>query len=123
MAEKAMNFEFCDQVVRTFEDVVKHPVKGGAAEYYTGVDLGTACVVVAVMNEKGEPVAGKYQYADIVRDGMIVDYIGYTGPPGSPGCTADPYRPHREHRHPQGSAFQFSPGHRRSKLHSGRPSH
>lgn len=76
MADKAMNFEFCDQVVKTFEDVVKHPVKGGAAEYYTGVDLGTACVVVAVMNEKGEPVAGKYQYADIVRDGMIVDYIG-----------------------------------------------
>ena len=28
------------------------------------------------MNEQFQPVAGAYQYADVVRDGMVVDYIG-----------------------------------------------
>lgn len=44
--------------------------------YYTGVDLGTACVVIAVLDENKEPIAGAYRYADVVRDGMVVDYIG-----------------------------------------------
>ena len=44
--------------------------------YYTGVDLGTACVVLAVLDENYRPVAGAYRYADVVRDGMVIDYIG-----------------------------------------------
>ena len=44
--------------------------------YYTGVDLGTACVVLAVLDEHLRPVAGTFRYADVVRDGMVVDYIG-----------------------------------------------
>ena len=44
--------------------------------YYTGVDLGTACVVLAVLDEHFRPVAGAFRYADVVRDGMVVDYIG-----------------------------------------------
>lgn len=48
----------------------------GPAAFRTGVDLGTACVVLAVLDENDVPVAGAYQYADVVRDGMVVDYIG-----------------------------------------------
>ena len=40
------------------------------------MDLGTACVVVSVLDEDLRPVAGSYRYADVVRDGMVVDYIG-----------------------------------------------
>ena len=40
------------------------------------MDLGTACVVLAVLDENYKPVAGAYRYADVVRDGMVVDYIG-----------------------------------------------
>ena len=29
-----------------------------------------------VLDENYEPVAGAYQYADVVKDGMVVDYIG-----------------------------------------------
>ncbi|MBP1743041.1 MAG: eutJ [Firmicutes bacterium] len=76
MSEKKLNYEYCDQLVRDFENVVKNPVREKSSVYYTGVDLGTACVVLAVVDENYKPVAGAYRYADVVRDGMVVDYIG-----------------------------------------------
>ncbi len=69
------DFTYCDELVAKFESVIDHPNPTGGT-YLTGVDLGTACVVMAVLNEDGEPVAGIYQYADVVRDGMVVDYMG-----------------------------------------------
>ncbi len=74
--EQKVTFDFCDQFVNDFEKVCEHPIKEKSSVYYTGVDLGTACVVVAVLDENRRPVAGRYQYADVVRDGMVVDYIG-----------------------------------------------
>lgn len=71
-----MNFDYCNDFVKKFEHVIAHPVKSHSSVYYTGVDLGTACVVMAVLDENYEPVAGAYQYADVVKDGMVVDYIG-----------------------------------------------
>lgn len=71
------DFHFCDEMVAAFEEVVRNPVKSSpSGTYYTGVDLGTACVVVAVLDENRRPAAGAYRYADVVRDGMVVDYIG-----------------------------------------------
>lgn len=66
----------CDQLVAEFEAVIKKPKKNSTSTLYTGVDLGTACIVLAVMDENYQPVAGTYRYADVVRDGMVVDYIG-----------------------------------------------
>lgn len=68
--------QYCDQLIRDFEAVIQKPSVGKASQYYTGVDLGTACVVLAVVDENNQPVAGAYRYADVVRDGMVVDYIG-----------------------------------------------
>jgi len=76
MSEKELTFEYCDQLVQEFEKVIEEPIKSKSSVYYTGVDLGTACVVVAVLDENYKPVAGAYKYADVVRDGMVVDYIG-----------------------------------------------
>ena len=76
MSKEALTFEACDRLVREFENVIKKPVRGHSAVYYTGVDLGTACVVVSVLDEDLRPVAGSYRYADVVRDGMVVDFIG-----------------------------------------------
>ena len=45
-------------MVRDFEDVIKKPVREPSSVYYTGVDLGTACVVLAVLDEHLRPVAG-----------------------------------------------------------------
>ncbi|MDP4104311.1 MAG: ethanolamine utilization protein EutJ [Bacillota bacterium] len=76
MSEKKMTFEYCDQLVGDFEKTIEQPILGRSTVYYTGVDLGTACVVLAVLDENFQPVAGAYRYADVVRDGMVVDYIG-----------------------------------------------
>lgn len=69
------DFARCDEFVARFEEVIEHPRPTGGP-YLTGVDLGTACVVMAVLDKSGQPVAGTYQYADVVRDGMVVDYMG-----------------------------------------------
>jgi len=71
-----MDFKYCDKLIKDFLQVVEKPIFAKGARYYTGVDLGTACVVICVLNEAGEPVAGAYRYADVVRDGMVVDYMG-----------------------------------------------
>lgn len=76
MSKEKLNYEFCEKLVQDFEDVVKEPIVGESSVYYTGVDLGTACVVLTVLDENYKPVAGNYRYADVVRDGMVVDYIG-----------------------------------------------
>ena len=71
-----MNFDYCDALINNYLKVVDTPVLEASSRYFCGVDLGTACVVLAVLNEDGEPVAGEYQYANVVKDGMLVDYTG-----------------------------------------------
>lgn len=70
------SFPYCDQLVDSFESAINKPVRAPSAFYCTGVDLGTACVVLAVLDENKNPVAGAYRFADVVRDGMVVDYLG-----------------------------------------------
>ncbi|HIY91669.1 ethanolamine utilization protein EutJ [Companilactobacillus sp. HBUAS56275] len=70
------SMQACNDLVSKFEAVVANPVIDKSEIYYTGVDLGTACVVLVVMNSEYEPVAGAYEYSDVVKDGMIVDYFG-----------------------------------------------
>ena len=41
-----------------------------------GVDLGTAYLVLAVLDEQGQPLAGEYQFAQVARDGLVVDFVG-----------------------------------------------
>jgi ethanolamine utilization protein EutJ len=43
---------------------------------HVGVDLGTAYTVLVVLDEADRPLAGRYQFAQIVRDGLVVDFIG-----------------------------------------------
>ncbi|MFH2103714.1 MAG: ethanolamine utilization protein EutJ [Chloroflexota bacterium] len=43
---------------------------------HVGVDLGTAYLVLVVLDDKKQPVAGEYQFAQVVRDGLVVDFVG-----------------------------------------------
>ena len=43
---------------------------------HVGVDLGTAYTVLVVLDENYHPIAGTYQFAQIVRDGLVVDFVG-----------------------------------------------
>jgi len=55
-----------------------HP--NGAIDYrgeiHVGVDLGTAYTVLLVLDENFQPLAGAYRFANVVRDGLVVDFIG-----------------------------------------------
>jgi len=66
-----------NRLVKRFEDSIAHPLlaqKGN--KLYTGVDLGTAYIVLAVVDENGDPVTGALRYAEVVKDGLVVDYVG-----------------------------------------------
>lgn len=41
-----------------------------------GVDLGTAYIVIVVLDEENHPVACEKQAASVLRDGVVVDYSG-----------------------------------------------
>ncbi len=43
---------------------------------HVGVDLGTAYTVLVVLDEQRQPIAGAYQFAQVVRDGLVVDFVG-----------------------------------------------
>jgi len=43
---------------------------------HVGVDLGTAYLMLVVLDENMQPLAGEYQFAQVVRDGLVVDFIG-----------------------------------------------
>ena len=42
----------------------------------TGLDLGTAYIVLVVLDEDNRPVACEKQAASVLRDGVVVDYTG-----------------------------------------------
>lgn len=43
---------------------------------HVGVDLGTAYTSIFVLDNEFKPLVGTYRYAEIVRDGLVVDFAG-----------------------------------------------
>ncbi len=43
---------------------------------HAGIDLGTADVVLMVLDNADRPVAAFLEWAEVVRDGVVVDFIG-----------------------------------------------
>lgn len=83
-----MNPNLCDLLART-DDVMAGRSNGWQPDPFliaptgeyrgalqVGVDLGTAYTVLIVLDETGSPIAGEYQFAQIVRDGLVVDFVG-----------------------------------------------
>lgn len=58
-----------------YEGTASEPIayKG---ELHVGVDLGTAYTVLVVLDESMMPIAGAYRFAQVVRDGVVFDYMG-----------------------------------------------
>ncbi|MCX5970638.1 MAG: ethanolamine utilization protein EutJ [Coprothermobacterota bacterium] len=48
----------------------------GSGPFRVGVDLGTSAVKVIVLDGLGEPAAAILRLATVVRDGVVLDYIG-----------------------------------------------
>ncbi|MFZ5945693.1 MAG: ethanolamine utilization protein EutJ [Bacillota bacterium] len=73
------NLKAADNLIKEFEQKITAPSKDEAIKgkkLFTGVDLGTAYIVLAVVDEDGNPVAGAMRFAQVVKDGLVVDYIG-----------------------------------------------
>ncbi|MDI3501172.1 MAG: ethanolamine utilization protein EutJ [Thermoanaerobacter sp.] len=64
-----------DKIILDAEKCIKSP-QNYVGELYTGVDLGTAYVVLMVVDSTGQPVAGSYRFAQVVKDGVVVDFTG-----------------------------------------------
>lgn len=54
----------------------RHSQNGHHGPVHVGVDLGTAYTVLIVLDEEYQPIAGAYQFAQVVRDGLVVDFMG-----------------------------------------------
>ena len=65
------------QVIRWLADPEPPPLAEiPSGHLHVGVDLGTAYLVLVVLDENRQPIAGEYQFAQVVRDGLVVDFIG-----------------------------------------------
>lgn len=66
-----------DRVLRRMSDPDLPPLQPApTGALRVGVDLGTAYLVLVVLDEQGQPLAGEYQFAQVVRDGLVVDFVG-----------------------------------------------
>ncbi|GFP35484.1 ethanolamine utilization protein EutJ [Candidatus Hakubella thermalkaliphila] len=66
-----------DELLALVEQALKNPRKlKYKGELLVGVDLGTAYVVVVVLDSEMMPLAGAMRFAQVVRDGLVVDYTG-----------------------------------------------
>lgn len=74
-----MDIEAVDRRIGELEERIAHPAKIAPGEpLFVGVDLGTAYIVVVVVDAQGRPVGCALEFAQVVRDGLVVDYIGAT---------------------------------------------
>jgi ethanolamine utilization protein EutJ len=66
-----------DEVIRWVPDPEPQPLTEiPPGPLHVGVDLGTAYLVLVVLDRDKQPLAGEYQFAEVVRDGLVVDYLG-----------------------------------------------
>ncbi len=69
-----------DQVNRRLQEASalldRDQARPGPAPLRVGIDLGTADVVLMVLDRDYRPLAAFLEWAEVVRDGVVVDFIG-----------------------------------------------
>lgn len=70
-----LSLEKADGLISRLEKSMARPERA-RGEIYTGIDLGTAYMVLTVIDSLGNPVTGSYRFAQVVRDGVVVDFTG-----------------------------------------------
>ncbi len=70
--------EKANSLIKDFEKTLSLDGPGyGKGTLYAGVDLGTAYIATAVVDDQGVPVAGALTKSQsFVRDGLVLDYVG-----------------------------------------------
>ena len=68
-----------EAAIRRFAELVRTgAVDQPHGELRLGIDLGTANIVVSVVDADNRPVAGAWVHSTVVRDGVVVDWAGAT---------------------------------------------
>ena len=68
-----------EAAIRRFAELVRTgEVEEPRGELRLGIDLGTANIVVSVVDGGNRPVAGAWLHSTVVRDGVVVDWVGAT---------------------------------------------
>jgi ethanolamine utilization protein EutJ len=79
MARETVDLIAPEAAIRRFAELVRTgAVDAGVGEPRLGIDLGTANIVVSVVDELNRPVAGAWLHSSVVRDGVVVDWAGAT---------------------------------------------
>jgi ethanolamine utilization protein EutJ len=79
MTPKLRNLDAPEAAIRRFAELVRTgAVDEPLGEPRLGIDLGTANIVVSVVDELNRPVAGGWVHSSVVRDGVVVDWAGAT---------------------------------------------
>jgi len=65
-----------DHIMNSADGWRAEPNPISPSSVHVGVDLGTAYTVLVVLDEHYKPIAGEYQFAQVTRDGLVVDFVG-----------------------------------------------
>ncbi len=73
-----MSADFIKALLRDVEKTIETPrqPEDPKDRLFVGVDLGTAFVVLVVLDGQKKPLACAMEFAHVVRDGLVVDYAG-----------------------------------------------
>ncbi len=72
-----MSLEDANKNLEIFQGLIEHEkCNSYKGNLKVGVDLGTANVVISVVDEFNNPIAGVTSTSSFVRDGLVVDFIG-----------------------------------------------
>lgn len=73
----SIDLEKVNNYINSFAKLIyEQQAKEHKGRLKVGVDLGTANIVLSVIDEAGSPVAGVSYPASVVKDGLVVDYVG-----------------------------------------------
>lgn len=73
-----MNEQLKEYLDKASQAIIAPKRRGYQGKVHVGVDLGTAYTVLFVLDENYNPLVGAYEYAEVVRDGVVVDFSGAT---------------------------------------------
>lgn len=71
-----MDLDRVNEYMRRIEASEKKVFKPVGSKLKVGLDLGTAYIVLVVLDEEDNPVACEKRAASVLRDGIVVDYTG-----------------------------------------------
>ena len=71
-----MDLKAVNAYIKQVEESEKKVLHTAGERLKVGVDLGTAYIVIVVLDEGDNPVACEKRAASVLRDGVVVDFVG-----------------------------------------------